>query len=372
MIRNKLTIITLCGLCCFSNIVQAFDLTEDGQWKLKSMLRLRFEDDWNVFRASGADRPNRERLRLAGNTELQYVPTKELSAGLRLGIANDNRNTFGNIDLIDFRNNPKPANNVYLDKWYTKFNTEHWWLWGGRNTIPFWLQNDFFWDALSTPAGLAIGGSNKYQQHNLAFSLGHFATPDGKYRFNGQFTSIQGVDTLKTDDFSATAALGLFMFQGHKGAQRSFTGDGSRDYKIIMGNLQYVHTLWNRPLTLGADGFWNVQHYSANFSDPYTALHANDVLGGALSIKYGGNTNSGDWLISYAYAYIQALAVNADFAQSDWSRYDPPGVDMQGHDFKASYTFSKYFTLAARTMLAERISTQERGNRFRLDFIFNF
>jgi hypothetical protein len=372
MIKTKLAVIALCGLYGCSNAAQAFDLSEDGKWKLKTMLRLRFETDWDVFRATGTPRPERDRLRLAGNTELQYLPTKELNFGLRLGMANDNRNTYGNIDLIDFQNNKKPGNNVYLDKWFTKFNADNWWIWGGRNTIPFWTQNEFFWEGLSSPAGLALGGSTKYQQHNLAFSLGHFATPDGKYRFNGQFTSIQGVDTLKTDDFSATAALGFFMFHGHKGGQRSFTGDGSRDYKIVMANLQYVHSLWDKPLTLGADGFWNAQAYSANSSDAYTALHHNEVLGGVLSIKYGANANSGDWLVSYSYAYIQALAVNGDFTQSDWSRYDPSGADMHGHDFKASYTFNKYVTLVARTVLAERISTQERGNRFRLDAVFNF
>jgi hypothetical protein len=372
MIKTKLVIIALCSLYGCSNLAQAFDLSEDGKWKLKTMLRLRFETDWDVFRVTGTPRPERDRIRLAGNTELQYLPTKELSFGLRLGMANDNRNAYGNIDLIDFQNNKKPSNNIYLDKWFTKFNTDNWWVWGGRNAIPFWQQNEFFWEPLSTPAGLAFGGSSKYQQHNLAFSLGHFATPDGKYRFNGQFTSIQGVDTLKTNDFSATAALGFFMFHGHKGAQRSFTGDGSRDYKIVMANLQYVHNLWDKPLTLGADGFWNAQPYSANSFDAYTALHHNEVLGGVLSVKYGANANSGDWLVSYSYAYIQALAVNGDFTQSDWSRYDPSGADMHGHDFKASYTFNKYVTLVARTILAERISTQERGNRFRLDAVFNF
>ncbi len=83
-----------------------------------------------------------------------------------------------------------------------------------------------------------------------------------------------------------------------------------------------------------------------------------------LSVKYGGNTNSGDWLL--AYAYIEGLSANGDFTQSDWSRYTPAGVDMQGHDFKASYSFNQHLTLAAR------ISTQERGNRFRLDLNFNF
>ncbi len=372
MIKNKLTVIALFSLYCFSNFAHAFDLTEDGKWKLKSLLRLRFETDWQDFYATGEPRSDRERLRLAGNSELQYIPTKELSFGLRLGMANDNRNTYGNIDLVDFQNNKKPPNNIYLDKWFSKFNTDNWWVWGGRNTIPFWVQNEFFWDSISTPAGLALGGSHKFSQHELAFSLGHFATPDGKYSFNGQFTSIQGVDTLKTADFNLTTALGFFMFHGHNGAQRSFTGDGSRDYKIIMTNLQYVHTLWDKPLTLGADGFWNVQAYSPDSTDPYTALHHNEVLGGVLSVKYGANTNSGDWLLAYAYAYIEGLSANGDFTQSDWSRYTSAGVDMHGHDFKASYSFNQHLTLAARMMLAERISTQERGNRFRLDLNFNF
>lgn len=385
MMKHRLAVLTLLGLYGFSSLAQAFDLTEDGQWKLKTMLRLRFESDWNVYRATGAARPGRDRLRLGGNSELQYTPIKELNLGVRVAIGNDNRGSYGNVDLIDFQNNPRPGNNVYLDKWYIKYNGDNWWLWGGRNTIPFWVQNDFFWDAIQTPAGAAIGGTAKYDEHTLDFSLGHFATPDGKYAFNGQFTSMQAVDSIKIDeDSNAKAALGFFMFHGHHGGKRNFSmvdptnvsksiaQDGSRDYKILMANLQYVHLLWDKPLTLGADGFWNIQHYSPNDRDRITALYHDDVLGGVLSIKYGGNQKEGDWLLSYAYAYIQALAVHGDFAQSDWSRFDPPGVDVQGHDFKASYTFNKNFTLAARTMLSERISTNERGNRFRLDFIFSF
>ncbi len=372
MIKNKLTVLTLCGLCGFSGLAQAVDLTEDGTWKLKTALRLRFEKDWNVFRASGESRPTRERLRLAAKTELQYHPTDDLSLGVQIAIANANRNSYTNLDLIDFQNNPRPANYVYLDKWYVKYDTDNWWIWGGRNKIPFWVQNDYFWDAVSTPAGLAVGGSTKYEQHNLKFSLGHFATPDGKYSFNGQFTSMQVLDNFKAENWNATGALGFFMFHGHKGGERNFIGDGSRDYKILSLNLQYVYPIWDIPLTLGADGFWNVENYSENSSDPYEALHHNHDLGGVLSIKYGATKKKGDWLLSYTYAYIEALAVNDDFAQSDWSRYDPPGANMQGHDFLASYTFNKYFTLAARTMLAERITTQERGNRFRLDFKFKF
>ncbi|MDQ7089383.1 MAG: hypothetical protein Q9M50_01885 [Methylococcales bacterium] len=372
MIKYRLVILTLCSLCSFSNLAQAIDLTEDGKWKLKTSIRLRFESDWNVFRANGDSRPTRERLRLAANTELQYHPTDELSLGVRIAIANANRSSYANIDLIDFQNNPIPANYVYADKWYVNYKTDHWWIWGGRNKIPFWVQNGFFWDNVSIPAGLAVGGSMHYDQHTLKFSLGHFATPDGKYNFNGQFTSMQVMDTFKAENWNTTGALGFFIFHGHEGGERNFIGDGSRDYKILMANFQYVKTLWGRPLKFGVDGFFNIENYSANSSDPYTALHHDDVLGGVLSVKYGSTSKSGDWLLSYAYAYIEALAVNGDFAQSDWSRYDPSSANMQGHDFLVSYTFSQYFTLAARTMLAERITSEERGNRFRLDFKFKF
>jgi hypothetical protein len=374
-------------LYCISFTAQAFNLTEDGQWKLKMMLRPRFETDWNVYKpGASTPRADRHRLRLAGTAELQYLPNSQWNFGLRVAIANDNRGSYGNVDLVDFQNFHRPGNNIFLDKWYVKYSADHWWFWGGRNTIPFWVQDDFFWDAIQTPAGAAIGGNIKYENHTMDFSIGYFATPDGKYDFNGQFSSFQIIDTLKFNQDIIKGALGFFMFEGEKGGTRHFSmtnpnpnsayesisQDGSRHYKIMMANFQYVHPFWNKPLTLGADGFWNVQHYSATDSDKITAIYHNDVLGGVLSVKYGSNAKSGDWLIGYSYAYIQALAVHPDFAQSDWSRYDPPGVDMQGHDFKISYTFTDYFTLAARSMLAQRISTSERGNRFRLDFIFNF
>lgn len=373
MIQYRLAII-LTGLCVFPNAVQALDLTEDGKWKLKSAIRLRYERDWNVAYASGIPRADRDRVRIAGTSELQYFPTKELSFGVRVGMASDNRNSNGNVTILDFQNNPKGNRNIYLDKWFVKFNDDNWWAWGGRNTLPFWVQNDYFWDVISTPAGVAFGASTKYQEHNLSLSLSHLATPDGKYRFNGQITSIQGIDTIKDEDFTAIAALGLFMF--HKGNKaswtRSYNDNSSRDYKVLTANFQYIYPLWNMPLVFGADGYWNVQHYSANSPDKYAAAHRNEVLGWALSAKYGQNVNSGDWLLSYAYAYMQALVGNGDFVQSDWARFDPSGVDVKGHDIRLNYTVNKYIWISARTMLVERISNKENGNRFRLDFNFNF
>lgn len=373
LIKHKATFfLFLSSLYVFPTLAQAFDLTEDGKWKLKTLLRMRFETDWQVYRANNKVRPDRDRLRIAANTELQYYPTKEWSLGLRVAIANDNRNSNGNVTVLDFQNNPKGGRDVYLDRWFVKFNGDHWWMWTGRNVVPIWMQNDYFWDAISAPAGLAFGGSTDYQQHHLSLFLGHFATPDGKYWFNGQFTSIQGMDVIKDEDSTTTAALGLFIFHGHKGGFRNNEGDGSRDYKILMTNLQYVNSLWDIPITFGADAYCNVEPYSAQSSDKYTAAHHNEVLGAALSVKYGNNQKSGDWLLSYAYAYIEALAVNGDFAQSDWARFDPSGSDVKGHDIRVNYMLSKYFWLSSRVMLVERISDQERGNRFRLDFNFNF
>lgn len=359
----------------------ALDITSDGKWQLNSVIRLRFEDDWDGIKANGISTyPDRQRIRVKANTELQYKPTSEFTFGTRLSLGDSNQNSVTNVTLFNFQGTTQVKTDVFFDKWYARVDKSNWWAWGGRNVVPFWQQNDYFWDySAVTVAGGALGHAETFGNKTLSFNLGGFALPDGSRNFNGQLVSTQVVGTLKQDDKLWTSALGLFQFYGGKNGLYSYYGTGvnrgDRDYRVAVLNLQYRYPIAGRPLIFGADGYWNTQDYSANNpSDVYAAKYRNQVLGGLLSVQYGTVSKAKEWLVAYSYAYIEALAINPDFGQTDWTRATQSINDNKGHEFRAGYAINDKLSLSSRLFLVEGVSTKNdsENKRVRLDLTYKF
>jgi hypothetical protein len=130
------------------------------------------------------------------------------------------------------------------------------------------------------------------------------------------------------------------------------------------------------PFTLGVDVFNNFMDYSAAEAAPLAAVNRDQTLGYVFSATIGQLKNRYDWLVGYYYAHIETFAVDAAYAQDDWSRFGSGSQsevsDFAGHEIRLGYAFSKNVNVMARLFLVEAITTRQDGNRFRLDLNWKF
>ena len=130
------------------------------------------------------------------------------------------------------------------------------------------------------------------------------------------------------------------------------------------------------PVTLGADIMHNGEDYAATDPNAFTAANRDETDGFVGSIAFGKAKKKGDWLAAYYYAYIEALAVNASFAQDDWIRWgsatQTDSSDLKGHEFRLVYALADNIRVVARLYLVDAITSAQDGNRFRLDYNWKF
>jgi hypothetical protein len=174
-------------------------------------------------------------------------------------------------------------------------------------------------------------------------------------------------------------ALGLFHFDADPNDPEAALlqqGNGFRDYSIQSASFQARFSVGGQPLTLGSDLIHNAEDYSPNGDDSFAAANHDQTDGYVLQATYGGLSDPGQWLISYYYTNIEALAVNNSFAQDDWVRWgnatQTRGSDMKGHELRLGWAFSAKMNLLFRVYLAEAITSVENGNRARIDFNYKF
>ena len=353
---------------------------EQNGFKITGDFRARAEADFDSQRASGAARDDRNRIRIRARLGLEYAATDVFSFGLRLRSGSDDSHQSPHITVLDFDDNDTGDADFHLDKWFLKARGDHLfrrlpsgetWAWIGRNSLPFWKQNELYWDDDVTPAGIAFGFKTDTGEGSLAVNGGYFSLPVGMRDFAGNLAAAQLVYSGK----GFTVAGGLLDVDANPGdgdAARLLRGNGLRDYSIWVGSLQGKLGKW----TLGADVMHNDESYSPNDPDPVTAANFDQTDGFVLSVKYGGTRAKGDWLAAVYYAEIEALAVNASYAEDDWVRWgsatETRGSDLEGSELRFAYALQKNVNLVARLYLVESITTREDGSRFRLDFNYKF
>jgi hypothetical protein len=116
--------------------------------------------------------------------------------------------------------------------------------------------------------------------------------------------------------------------------------------------------------------------YDAADVAPFPAADDDETLGYVLSVQAGQLKKKHDWLVAYYYAHVETFAVNASYAQDDWFRFgqgpQTDSSDFEGHEFRAGYALSANINLLARLYFVEAITTEQDGNRFRLDLNWRF
>lgn len=356
-------------------------LSDNDKLKVTADFRFRVETDWNSQKADGSERDDRTRLRIRARMGMDYSFLEHYSTGFRIRTGSLDTQQSPHITIHDFNGNPKGQQGVVFDKWYLKAKFDNVWAWGGRNTYPFWKQNEQFWSDDVNPAGGAFGYQFKLgEDHNFQLIAGGFALPSGGWDFASSMGAGQLVYTNQlSNNFGLTIAAGFFGIYANQDstpAERYLTGNGQRDYTLFQLHGQLKTSVFSKPLKLGLDYSHNAENYSPDDTDEYTAKHHDDVDGVVVSAVLGGLKKQWDWQLGYYYSYIEALAVNSSYAQDNWVRwgsaYQTRSVDMKGHEIRAGIAFLKNFNLVARVYLADSITTIEDGNRVRFDFNYKF
>ncbi len=338
-------------------------------------LRVRYEEDWDSQTAAGIERTDRTRGRLRGRVNFDYKFDEAWSAGLRVRTGNTHSQqsphlTFASDDGV------RDDLEFVIDRAYVQLKQTDFTLWAGRNSSPFWQQNEFFWDDDVTPTGLAGTYTAAAGKGKLTSVLGAFALPDGGYGLNGRLFAGQVRYAAPVDKGQFTVAVGLHRFDGSPGAEDLRNRNGERDYLIGVANAQWSAPVGGVPLTLGFDLFNNFEDYSAADAAPLAPGNADETLGYVLSAQVGQLKKPKDWQVGYYYAHIETFSVNASFAQDDWVRWgsatQTDGSDGAGHELRASYMVTKSLNLVARVFVVEAITSAQDGKRFRLDANWRF
>lgn len=333
-------------------------------------VRLRYENDWDSHTATGALRPDRERGRLRVRLGAAYKLSDQWSVGTRFRTGSHHSQQSPHLT---FTANDGPNDDLEgsFDRYFVQFKDGPVLVWAGRNSTPFWQQNELFWDEDITPTGVAAAVESRHGAGTLTSSFGAFALPDGATRLNGRLLGGQLKYTVPLKPAQLTVAAGLHSFDGESGARFLRNRNGARDYLVGVLSVQWSAPLDSRPLALGVDVMENLQDYSAADVAPFPATQTSETSGLVLSAQYGQLKQTRDWLIGYYYAHLETFAVNAAYAQDDWARFGngPQSdlTDIKGHEFRAAYAVSKNINVMARLFLVDAITSSQDAKRFRLD-----
>ena len=338
-------------------------------------IRLRYELDWDSHTPGGVSRDDRNRGRIRARLGFDYRLSDAWSTGVRVRTG-DSRSqqsphlTFASDDGV------RDDLGFVLDRYFVQYKEGPFSGWAGRNTFPFWQQNELFWDDDVTPTGLAGSYGTPLGKGDLTATLGAFYLPDGGYALNGQLLGSQVKYGIPLKPSTLTAAAGIYHMNGETGAENLRNRNGERDYTIFQGSFQWSVPINRRPLVLGADFLKNLQHYSAADVAPLSAINVDQTFGYVLSAQWGQLKQKHDWIIGYFYAHIETLAVNASYAQDDWFRFgngvQTDSSDFQGHEVRLGYALSKNLNILARLYSVEAITSRQDGNRFRFDLNWKF
>jgi hypothetical protein len=364
-------------------------ISDDQKLEIFGDTRLRLEKDFDSKTESGEKRDERDRLRLRARVGVRYMFDEHFRLQIRARTNPEGGQQTTNITIADFSGNDRDDFRMALDQWFIEAKSQDARGWLGRSNFPFWQHNnaEVLWGDNVTIAGAYVQSELPHLR-NTAIQLraGHFALPDGHRDFTNQLTAAQLVFDQSLDaDWVLRYSLGYFHINGSGRTQYLNDGNANRDYKIGVASIQADHALDLGAyridfIRFGGDLIHNFESYSAADSDPTTARYHDEKSGFAVSTTLGGKASKpnggGGWHLNYMYAYIEKFAINSAYGQSNWVRWgegkQSDVTNMKGHEIGLRYWFSKNVDINNRLFLVDSITTEQDGNRFRMDLNIRF
>jgi hypothetical protein len=390
-------------LCCMPLLAGAYAFPAQAQVaEIKAQVaeikwygdfRIRLETDQDYKNTDGNDTNNdRTRLRIRGRLGAKYVYQENIEFGFRLRTGSEKSHQSPHITIVDFDDNDTGDSDLNFDKYYMKGTYNDFSGWVGRNSHPFWRQDEFFWDDDVTPLGVAGSYKTTLGKQKLEVNSGYFSMPSGMVNTAGNLYGAQGVwGSSLGDNTSFTLAAGYFVYDalgdldkfvaGDDAESRLADGNDLRDYETTVLNGQLKFKL-GVPFTIGVDYYSNGESYSdADLiaSGAPAGVSKNDDDGYSAIIKA---KVAKDWELAYAYADIDFLAYNGSYGEDDWVRWggkSPDGesieassTNIKGHEGRVKYTIDDRSNLVLRVYFVETKSNKQEGNRARVDYNWKF
>ena len=357
--------------------------TDDKEKKLTFYgdARFRIEDDWGVITSASDTLDERLRTRTRFRLGFNYDYNNNLSFGgrIRAGSADDQQSphiTFGN----EFEYLP-----IGFDRAFIKYTYKGLTAWTGKNSFPFYYQDELFWDEDVSPDGVYAGYEIKNKDATLKvkpaaalFFISSSGTPFDKDR---TLIAAQIHANYKKDKVDFNLASGIFNMDS-LGNTPDGTESFAVDYNLSVSNIRFTYNTAKLPITVGANLMMNLA--DLNDSSIVANDHENETMGYDLILEIGKLKAAKDFLVSFTYAHIQKYSVVDYFAQDDWLRWGFSGAsgtrssNFQGLEIRLAYAFGPKCNIMARTYLVKGIAentpgaTLETNNRFRLDMNIGF
>lgn len=376
---------------CFSSLTAQESETKKGdKLTLYGDIRLRAEQDWDSRQFNGLFREDRFRLRHRLRLGLSYKLNNTISMGARLrsGVDESLQSPHNNLGHKEFTSYP-----INIDKVFLKGDHGKYWWWAGKNSFPFWKQNELFWDDDVMPEGLALGAKLKSKDVSVKPTAAYFITNTGSGDFdprdptNGQIDGHMLATQLeigfKINSNHLTLASGYYQLRDINNVPTTdFFYGGPRfklDYSFLVSGIK-IELNTKLPITIGVDHFLNMEDYDMVPDSLLNPVYKDQKTGYVISAKVGKLKNTGDWLFAYYYAHKEELSVVSYYTEDDWTRFGNinrnRNTNYRGHEFRLAYAFNPKFNVVARAYFVEGLVTPsvatESGNRFRIDFNMKF
>ncbi len=329
--------------------------------------RSRIELDRSSDNSDGTTRDDRDRMRIRARFGLTYTFSERVSFGMRLRTGNPESAQSPHLTLGD-EMSPLP---IQLDKAFAQVRFSGGSAWFGKNSNPFWHQNEMFWDDDVTMEGLS-GTYNIGDQLDIRAGYFILDSPNSN-TFSDQASMLGG--QLVYSSGPITGAVGVEKVRENSSVDDLKLGD--LDYLFLKASLFGTFSIGKQDARLGVDVSSNMETYD-------DALFNHDqTLGYVLSARIGKSSSAGDWQFEYFYAHIEKYAVIGAFAQDDWLRWGSATTtrssNFAGHEGRVVYTLGPKQNLMARLFTVEGIAkekassmTLETGTRFRIDWNIGF
>ncbi len=369
-------------LCLFFSFL--FVQSQDSQKKelqFSGDFRFRAEHDWDSKKGDGLYREDRSRLRYRFRLQAIYTykDWAQIGARVRTGSINDQQGphiTLGGQGG-EFSTIQAGFEKLYFHARYKGLSG-----WLGKNTFPFYKQNELFWNDNVFPEGVAVSYTIPLKTevlNKIQVNMGHFIVTSQNETLDkdSYFQGLQLVTRLW--DHSVIIYPSFFNF--HKlpnipDAAGSFT----IDYNIAAIGIQ-MNLLKKKSLAVGLDLYKNVSTLDI---PQIPADLRNDKGGIVFNIIYGQLKKPKNWMFGLYYAYLEKYAIVDYFAQNDWARWDYSSFDatgsrlsnMKGFEVRIGYAINEKLNLVFRGYYTEQIALEasviETGSRARIDLNFKF
>lgn len=350
---------------------------EPPKLKFYGDFRFRAESDWDSLQSDGTKRQDRDRLRVRFRLGFNYAYDAHFSFGGRVRTGNSQDQQSPHQTLGD----EFETKGFNVDKAFLQGSWGRGWVWAGKNSFPFWTQNELFWDEDVNPEGIAAGLSFPLGKapHRLKPTLGYFimegSGSSNRFSDKSHLAVLQLALDMSFRLADLTTAAGFYSFDDNPATTDTALAD--LDYDIWVLGVKAAFKGAPKPWSVGVDFMRNAKTY------PSTLFNADEKTGYVLGLNLGGLKQKKDWLVGYYYAHIEKFAVVARLAQDDWLRWgsatDTRSSNFEGHELRLGYAFGPSWNVVLRVYMVDGIEpesaaavSKEDGKRARLDFNIAF